>query len=658
MLSRVLRAGSRLLRRGRTGGGAVPPAVEIHDPLDTARWLSARASAMPIYGHLSKDIRARLEQVDATRVENVLAAADDALAHRFVLLGCGPFVPVDPDRERQGEYQPIDWRVDPSCGLRFPHGFPHKEWSPAMRPGQADIKLPWELARSHHLVNLGQAWRLTRDARYARETTMQIGDFLDCNAPGIGIQWTCTMDVAIRAVNWLIAYELLEDCTDVDPRARSRWAEAMFSHGGFIRANLENTYEVTSNHFLSNVVGLWYLGIFFEGTAAGDAWRTFAAEALEREMRVQVYEEGADFESSVPYHRLVTELFLGAARAGQAHGHRFSTPFIARLRRMVEFLRAVLRPDGRMPQIGDADDGRLHVFAGVGRWQPQDPGHIFGPASLVFDDPEFLRAGGPAAAAEAWWWGATSVAQATQQLPDGGCHFPESGLAVSRTGGLYLLVTNGKVGTKGFGNHKHNDLLSFEFHTSGVAWFVDPGSYVYTADPESRNLFRSTRCHNTLQIDDLEQNEMNPEWLFRLFEKANPARLEWSDTMRLFEYTGRHEGYCRAGGPVHGRRFSLDKASQRLDIIDTVDGGSGRRLLRWHFHCGPGVSARTADGRIALGSGAQTCVLQHPDGVDVRIGEGWYSPSYGVRHPCTVIDMATTVALPTDATFRFVVRRG
>ena len=40
----------------------------------------------------------------------------------------------------------------------------------------------------------------------------------------------------------------------------------------------------------------------------------------------------------------------------------------------------------------------------------------------------------------------------------------------------YLLVTNGIVGTAGFGNHKHNDLLGFEYHVDGVPVLVDPGS--------------------------------------------------------------------------------------------------------------------------------------------------------------------------------------
>mgnify|MGYP003337307296 CR=1 FL=1 len=104
--------------------------------------------------------------------------------------------------------------------------------------------------------------------------------------------------------------------------------------------------------------------------------------------------------------------------------------------------------------------------------------------------------------------------------------FPDAGLAVYRDGaGQYLLITNGKVGTNGFGNHKHNDLLSFEYHHDGVALVVDPGSYVYTSDFDARNRFRSTAYHNTLQLDGREQNDLKPEWIFRLFETSHAEHI-------------------------------------------------------------------------------------------------------------------------------------
>src|SRR5436190_14363776 len=43
---------------------------------------------------------------------------------------------------------------------------------------------------------------------------------------------------------------------------------------------------------------------------------------------------------------------------------RRSSDLRSRVREMIAFLAAVTRPDGLMPQVGDADDGRLHIFEG------------------------------------------------------------------------------------------------------------------------------------------------------------------------------------------------------------------------------------------------------------------------------------------------------
>src|SRR5262249_4812290 len=148
----------------------------------------------------------------------------------------------------------------------------------------------------------------------------------------------------------------------------------------------------------------------------------------------------------------------------------------------------------------------------------QDPRHLFGPASVMFGVPDCFDLAGENGRWETAWWGLDADRPPPDRAegaapPSASRLFPDAGVAVARGGSAYLLVTNGCVGTKGFGNHKHNDQLSFEYHHRGVALVVDPGSYVYTADGNARNLFRSTRSHNTLAIDGVEQNEMRTEWL-------------------------------------------------------------------------------------------------------------------------------------------------
>ena len=169
---------------------------------------------------------------------------------------------------------------------------------------------------------------------------------------------------------------------------------------------------------------------------------------------------------------------------------------------------------------------------------------------------------------------------------------------------------------------------------------VDPGSYVYTPDPEARNLFRSTRYHNTLSIDDEEQNDMRPEWLFRLFETAHAEHRHYHADETAFEYHGRHIGYERLskGKVTHERRFRLLHGSRMLIISDLLD-ARGTHHLCWHFHLAPGItSAITQTGICQIETMGKSYILASLDGLEMQLNDAWYSPAYGVRLHCRALN--------------------
>ena len=625
-------------------------------------WCRARREQPVLYSTLAAGAIEAVTDLDGERVRRTAAAAERILRHEFDLLGSGPCVPRDPDRQPHDDYSPIDWYLDPVRQLRFRRGVPHKQWNLLeMRPANADIKYPWELARCQHWATLGQAYRLIGDARCAIEIARELDDFVEANPTGVGINWTCTMDVGLRAANWAIGLEMVRSSPALDEAFWQRAYAALFDHGVFIRNNLENTYEVTSNHFLSNLVGLLFLGYAFGDLPHGAEWRAFSRAAIEQEMSVQVLPDGADYESSIPYHRLVAELFLGALRLCDARGDPMPDAFRSRVRGMIEYLAAVTRPDGLMPQIGDADDGRLHIFEGYGETTPQDARHLIGAAGAVFDEPGWRALGGRAGAWEAAWWGmpVAPFAQASAGAPTPVARlFPQAGIAVARTPHAhYLVVTNSVVGTNGFGNHKHNDLLSFEYHREGVPLVVDPGSYVYTSDADARNRFRGTAYHNTVMVDGVEQNELRPDWLFRLFETSHAESVAFAERDGIVEYAGRHHGYERLPEPVtHERTFRFDKASGDLVVVDRL-GGRGTHDLRWHFHLAPGVQAHASADTVALTTKGRTCTLALPTGMSTAISPADYSPSYGVKVPCLAIELFQQVELAGERVWEFAFRR-
>ncbi len=209
-------AGQLVARMRRLAAPVVvtpPPRRWAEDLADAGvsadQWITTRPSRAALFVDLPDARIGDWRRSKSPQMRETVGAADRILRHEFNLLGSGPYTPVDPDRSADASgYQPIDWYLDPVSGLRFPRGIPLAQWNlEQMRPGRADIKLPWELARCQHWPLLGQAYRLTGDDRFAVEVERELHDFMAANPIAIGVNWTCTMDVALRAANWALALD-------------------------------------------------------------------------------------------------------------------------------------------------------------------------------------------------------------------------------------------------------------------------------------------------------------------------------------------------------------------------------------------------------------------------------------------------------------------
>jgi len=82
--------------------------------------------------------------------------------------------------------------------------------------------------------------------------------------------------------------------------------------------------------------------------------------------------------------------------------------------------------------------------------------------------------------------------------------YPESGIYICRNELFYLAICITPLGQNNHGGHTHNDKLSFELWYNNKNLVYDPGTYIYTAIPNKRNLFRSVKAHNTPIINEKE----------------------------------------------------------------------------------------------------------------------------------------------------------
>ena len=305
-------------------------------------------------------------------------------------------------------YRPIDWHLDFRSGYR---------WSPltwyravpwGRLPG-VDVKVPWELARMQHLPQLALAYGCARaglprflpPGRYRDAFRNQVLDFVATNPPRWGVNWSSTMEVAIRVANWLLAHDLFRGHgAEFDRELEAVFARSVREHARHVARNLDRSPAWRNNHYLAGLAGLAFAAAGLPPDRETRRWRRTAATELARETRRQFLPDGAHFESSTGYHALAAQLVAWAAamlraaeRAdGPAGGRGPASPAEGRtpappaegqgpaapagyradldherLGAMAEFLVDVTQPNGRLAQIGDHDGGRLFKLQPIPR---------------------------------------------------------------------------------------------------------------------------------------------------------------------------------------------------------------------------------------------------------------------------------------------------
>jgi hypothetical protein len=534
----------------------------------------------------------------------------------------------------------IDWNRDPISGEQYAPVFSQLRFSPlVMRPGKADVKGPWEVSRCQQFPILGQAYWLTGDERFAECFAGTIKDFIEKNKPGIGVHWACPMDVALRTVSWLSGLSFFQGSGHLNIRWWRMFTKSLVQHGRHITNNLEfGTLEgriIVSNHGLANLFGLYWLSLNFPGLDAGCVWRGIAETGLEQQVQLQILSDGGGFESSIPYHRLVTEMFLSAYALSLHHGIPLSAAYRDQLVKALEFIKTLAQPNGRQPQIGDADNGRAHIFSGYGAWESEQENmdHLLMAGAVVLNMPDLAMNIKPVNQLEGLFWSdRPPIYPGTNQNQESLVKiYPNAGLGLIKQNDFYVLMNNSVCGTFGIGNHKHNDQLAVEWVIGNTPLLVDGGSYTYTQDPDARNWFRSTSHHNTLQIDGLEQHNMDPSALFRL---AQSGEANWMDPVidnqRGLGIRARHTGYARNSMDViHERRVMLSKDNY-LIIDDIISNAEGHTQV-WYFLVHPEVGVELQGNLAVLNYSGGSAFIEVPHNIAWELESGWYSPGYGTK---------------------------
>lgn len=302
-------------------------------------------------------------------------------------------------------YEPIDWHIDFKSKFRFNTKYfnsRQKCRSVIDKGNGVDIKVPWELGRLYHLVQISvlAIFNKNKSEMLIKEFKNQVLDFIIANPYKKTVQWSCIMSTSIRATNLLISYDIIKQIDNrnlLDKNFERIFYKFIKSHGVFIMDNLEYS-KIPGNHYLSNIAGLIFIASYLKSTEETDSWLVFATQELIKEVDRQFHNDGSNFEGSTSYHRLSTEfvvystaLIMGVLKTKRrksfvSYNNKlikrlkpanrqnytldkddfFPEKYINKLFLMGIFTRDITNSKCEIVQVGDNDSGRLIKLSPIG----------------------------------------------------------------------------------------------------------------------------------------------------------------------------------------------------------------------------------------------------------------------------------------------------
>lgn len=495
------------------------------------------------------------------------------------------------------EDRKIDWTFNPTF-----NGY--REW-------------PWQFNRTEFWTTLAECYTQTHDEKLVACWIDQIDSWFDqAQAPEHTNPYRpCTwrsIDAGIRMCEWsrqlhaFIRSPLLTDEFIV------RYFRSIWEHG----RRLETSSQGRGNWVIIEKTGLLHTALLYPYFRESSRWRDLALSQLEGELDRQVYPDGFQAELTTGYQGVLTDYYGRVIRLYRCMGLPVPDGMMERFYRLWNIYPRLMMPDGRTPNLNDGSrcDVAKEMQAAL-KYAPER------------DD---------------WRWFATGGAEG--EAPGYLSYvFPWAGAAVMRTGWDRRAVWAYMDGSPFGMGHQHEDKLNILLQAYGKDMITEGGCYFYDTS-EMRAYVLSTRAHNTIRIDGMDQCAMATyAWKDGDIARKADIRYGISPVLDWVEasYTA---GYGNPGTKrdgldmtVHSRRLFFFKTVPGLSpffaVVDRLAAPDARRRTYetiWHLETsrleldGSSFRADFGDGvHLAAATSDHAAPFVNMEGVTEPCFQGW-----------------------------------
>ena len=460
------------------------------------------------------------------------------------------------------------------------------------------------------------------------------------------------MESAIRLANWCFYLPLLDILKHADSIMKNKLTDSILEHLLYIRENLEVSASQAGNHYLANLVGLILARILFPSLPWAIETSGFAVNEFTKEIQNQFKDSGINFEGSLQYHRLSSEMFLLGVAFLKKIGKIVSPVIVERLKHASFFTQHYTEICNESPLIGDNDNGIfVRFFSGQ---ELNRHGYLNCLFHNILENKfradnfeeflcslHFVRTT-PPDYSETTKYDKTETSLLKYKKFDG--------LIIARNGSEAIFF-NTLHSSQG---HSHNDKLSIY----PVIWkkllFLDRGSYSYTGFRHKRQQDRMSASHNGPVANDWEQNtiwEDDPYYVNGEAKCFDSVKINGS-TLTI---TGWHTGYKRfSRGLTTYRKAEWDTKEQIILIEDWLEGKASQETfqIKWHFMINPIWGSSKLDNCFEFTYQDQSVYFEDFEGIGFKMTQSHYCPAYQVEKNCQALKASLRIGLGEKIRFR------
>lgn len=498
------------------------------------------------------------------------------MRHEFNFLGLGWRNWNRNNQSTDGGYAKIAWDTDIKSGYVFADSCGNSNFLKSVPKG-TDIKNPWELARMQHWPQLALygLCNTYERAKIQTEFSSQMRDFMECNPVGKGIHFFCAMEIAIRAINLMISYDIISqyDNVNFDEDFVSKFEAYLYSHYQAIVSRLEKNIFTgqTGNHYLTDLCGLIWISMYFKSLKTKRLFVAIVKE-LRKEEKKQFTPSGSNFECSTGYHVLASEILgLSFFAIGNVDEKELKNKDIERLSDLKKVLNIFEARDHKIVQIGDNDSGRVLKLNPLYIGEKEDCLNPIEVKGMLDYMTSRTQNGAYSMLLESY-----HPSNNVQVHKDEDCYDNLSYLNLNDYEYMYkkTQIIDVRLGhiiridqIRDFGlikvtceqadvyiravpeykimdtSHAHDDVFSCQVITGSQRIHEDLGSIVYTSDKEMRELFSCVKMHGTPEhsiamVKRLDVFETNISAIGETYIEDNKITVEarWNEIIHRREY--------------------------------------------------------------------------------------------------------------------------